>query len=226
MSRRGWPPPNPPESPPNRASVFLDVAEAAPLGISHRSPGLALHAVERIHTRAASPEDRGDSRRTASAKTRKTHPGAMELIIPMGCFFLDVAETAPLGISHGPPDSPRALWSESTCARRARRIEGIPEGQFRPKPGKPNRVASGPTGVPTKPYILGFDRLPPPGIPSILWARPARCGTNPRARGEPRGSTGLTGGGLRPKPRKTTPTPVRWARRAYPPGAHRPHSWM
>ena len=41
---------------------------------SPRPAGLALHVVERTHTRRASPDDRGDSRGTASTKTRRTQP--------------------------------------------------------------------------------------------------------------------------------------------------------
>jgi len=104
-----------------------------------------IHRIGSTHT-ASDPLilHRIHSYRIGNLDSQRIHrcggPGAMQSIFVMGCFFLDLAETAPLGISHGPPGSPRTLWNESTRARRARKIEGIPEGgQFWPKPGKSNR---------------------------------------------------------------------------------------
>ena len=144
-THRGRPPLPPPAAPPS-AVISLGVIETA-LGIPQDPPG-SPRALWSESTRAG----RAQRIQGIPGGRLRPNPGypswSAKSITPTGCVFLDVIETAH-GIPQNPPGSPRALWGESICTGRAQRIEGIPGGRLRPKPGKPNRVASvGPTGSP------------------------------------------------------------------------------
>ena len=124
--------------------------------------------------------------------------------IPKSLFFLYLAETAPSGFPTIPrPRTARCGAIPRACAASPEKRGDSRGGTILAKLGNPTRWHRYPTGVPTRTYIFAFDRLPPPRTPSILGARPAHYGTNPNVRGESLGSTGLTRGGFRPKPKKT-----------------------